>query len=106
MTLQEIENKEQELKRIQAQYKKEIKKMEWQYVKENYNIEKGNVLKCKDKYCVVDEIKGVNKYFETLRCLLIKKDSEIGKNAIEIYSRDATKVFNSYEEYKQALEKL
>lgn len=106
MDLKEIEDKRMELVQIQIKYKKEIEEMQWQYIKENFNLEKGNVLKYKDKHCVIDSIGILFNKSASFSCSVIKKDTTIGKNTAYVYSNDVEKVFNCYEEYKQALKNL
>jgi arginine deiminase len=106
MTYEQIKNKEIELIDIQNKYKKEIEEMKWKYIKETYDIEKGNILKYLNKYYVANSIKLFSTSLIAIGSSNIKKDSTIGKNEAYVYLREATKEFNSYEEYKRYLESL
>ena len=106
MTYKEIVDKKEELTELQSKYRNEIEEMQWEYVKEQHGIERGNVLRYRDKYHVAKSIGMISEGLIALECSTIKKDNSIGKNNAYVYVREATKEFDSYEEFKTAIENL
>lgn len=106
VNIKDIENKEQELNEIVRKYKKEIKNMQWQYIKEQYDLYPGCVCRVKDSYAVLDSIHTFVGQLIYINFKKIKKNGEIGGNTTSDSPLSVTKEFNSYDEYKKALDNL